>query len=353
MQKNKLRRITINIALCIGSMLIFLLICEGAIRAFHAFYRQRNIELDEKYGWLPPEHISYKTTKTASDGSTYPVQFSTQNHGFRMWGNPNTSKPKIFVVGDSFTHALDASDHQTYYARLEQELDAEVFAFGCINYSNLQEFMILDDYLDTIQPDLIVWQFCSNDIVNNTYELEKQSYQNNSGLRRPYLTLEEEVIYRTPTVLPGVRNFANQYSKFLYFVFNRLDRLFARLGGQESGLEVDIVEQGQEHKGFQLGVEITYRILKQAQEQLKDIPVVAFSVDDVPPFYVAFIALAQNVKFDFVSGIPQAIRQANDEGELVFADDAAHWTPKGHEICSNLLVEYFQERSLLASSSQN
>jgi len=48
--------------------------------------------------------------------------------------------------------------------------------------------MVLDQYVDFIDPAIILWQYSGNDIINNSYELERSSYINNNGMRRPYLT---------------------------------------------------------------------------------------------------------------------------------------------------------------------
>src|SRR5437867_3136868 len=103
--------------------------------------------------------------------------------GFRRFGDPSSSRPKLLVVGDSFTHALEVSDDKTYYALLGDRLGAEVFAYGAGGYGTLQESLVLDEYVDIIKPDAILWQFCSNDFVNNDLELESMSYYNST--KRP------------------------------------------------------------------------------------------------------------------------------------------------------------------------
>ena len=57
---------------------------------------------------------------------------------------------------------------------------------GRCGYGSLQEFMILGRYLDEISPDIVLWQFCSNDFINNYHELESVSFSNNNQMTRPY-----------------------------------------------------------------------------------------------------------------------------------------------------------------------
>ena len=87
---------------------------------------------------------------------------------------------------------------KTYYQHLVDSLDWQVYAFGMAGYGTLQELFILEAYLDVVQPDWVLLQFCSNDFIDNDLLLERHAdYQ--VGLRRPYYSLEEEkVIYAHP-----------------------------------------------------------------------------------------------------------------------------------------------------------
>jgi hypothetical protein len=55
---------------------------------------------------------------------------------------------------------------------LGRALGAESFAYGVMGYGTLQQYMILDRYLDEIQPGLIILQMCSNDLINNSLSVE-------------------------------------------------------------------------------------------------------------------------------------------------------------------------------------
>ena len=114
----------------------------------------------------------------------------------------NSKRPKILVLGDSHTQGEFISNEKLYYAKLSEM--GEVFAYGNGGFGNLQELMVLEDFLSVIKPDVIVWQLSSNDIVNNSYELEFLSVKDNNGLRRPYLE-DGNIVYRLPKPLPGLR----------------------------------------------------------------------------------------------------------------------------------------------------
>jgi hypothetical protein len=61
-----------------------------------------------------------------------------------------------------------------------------IFAYGGGGYGTLQEYMILDRYVDKINPDMVLWQFCANDLIINSHELESASFSNNNQMKRPY-----------------------------------------------------------------------------------------------------------------------------------------------------------------------
>jgi len=99
------------------------------------------------------------------------------------------------------TEAYQVSNGEEWYAYLEGHFsNVEVFVSVVEGYGSLQEYLVLDDYIDTIKPNLILWQFCSNDYDNNLYELDLAGYPyNNHGLR-PYLE-QGAIVYRLPLPL--------------------------------------------------------------------------------------------------------------------------------------------------------
>ena len=126
------------------------------------------------------------------------------------------------MIGDSFTHATAVSDDLTYHALLAQLLDVEVFAYGAGGYGTLQELMILDRYIDIIRPDVILWQYCANDFINNDNELERLSLVNNNGWVRPYLQKGQVQLLSPKESSLQVREWINRRSRFLYFIVSRM-----------------------------------------------------------------------------------------------------------------------------------
>lgn len=55
--------------------------------------------------------------------------------------------------------------------------------------------MLLDEFKDRIQPDLILWQFCYNDFMDNSYELSLDWKAGGLALTRPFW-VKNGIIYR-------------------------------------------------------------------------------------------------------------------------------------------------------------
>ena len=107
------------------------------------------ITLDPNLAGEQQRITDLKDAKYNSDGTTYYAKISQDGHGFRMFGNVSSGKPRVFVIGDSFTQATDVSDDKTYYAIVKRLLNVEVFAYGGGGYGSLQECMILDKYIES------------------------------------------------------------------------------------------------------------------------------------------------------------------------------------------------------------
>jgi hypothetical protein len=68
---------------------------------------------------------------------------------------------------------------KTYYALLAEKLNnLEVFAYGAGGYSTLQKYLILDEFIDRIRPQILLLQLCSNDFFDNDYDLEHSRWSN-------------------------------------------------------------------------------------------------------------------------------------------------------------------------------
>lgn len=349
----KIPKVQATLLVCI-SIFGFFIISEATVRIYHLAKYDRplfdetggaySVITDNKLGWKAKENYHFKKTVRIRDGLSHKVNGKTDKWGFRSFGNLKqpANKCRVMIVGDSFTHALEVSDNQTYYSFLAKGLPMEIFAYGTIAYGNLQEFMIIDEYIDHLKPDILIVQLCTNDFINNSYELEYCSIINNQRLRRPYLSDSGEIYYTTPACMPEVRNWFVIHSRLFSFVFHNLDLLQARIMGYKS-IEIAIESRQGDLSEYQRSVVVTKTILQKIRKRAKDIGVYAFVVDRAEPFYTDFQNICDAVGITFIDGIAEAVKQSYKRGEFVFVQDEGHWSFKGHEVAGEKLQQYFTD----------
>jgi hypothetical protein len=331
-----------NPLLFLSSILFSILGTELGLRVYHSYSSAGDLVFDEQLGWRVRENYSFRGYKQDASGKKYWVTISTDGKGFRSFGNPHShSLKKVFFIGDSFTQALDASDGNTFYSIIGKEAPVEVFAQGTGGYGTLQEYMILDKYIGSIQPDILVWQYSGNDFINNSYELELQSLTNNNGLRRPYLTASGQIVYAVPK--KGRRHalaIAAQYSRLVYFILSRIDRLNAKMNRARS-VERRIALEGERYQAFRDSVAVTNELMRRVRSRVsKTTKILAFSSDDEQPYYEKLRSISATNGIEFVDGIPQAVLKAERAGLTTRAEDGSHWSELGHEIVAQVLMKF-------------
>lgn len=339
------------------SLLLCLAMGEAATRLVHLlrdgipFFESMDgsigpITLDPTLGWRATEEYYERFIETKNDGEQYDASLSQGRYGFRRFGNLQSPKPKLLVIGDSFTQASGISDNRTYYALAGDRLDMEIFAYGTSGYGTLQEYLILDRYVDEIHPDLILWQFCINDFINNDHALEVASLVNNNGLTRPYWENGRAILRSPKPQGQQIREWINHHSRFLYFVISRIDRLRA-VKVQET-VERSIEAVGAEHPGFRHAVAVTDELMGRVRARTGATPIVAFSCYNVEPYNSALAQISAHHGIDYWEDIPDVVRHATDRGEDALTPDS-HWTARGHQLVADMVVQHLHTRNLTAA----
>jgi lysophospholipase L1-like esterase len=353
----RLKAALANAALVVASLCLLGLVGEGALRAyqwyrgpisfFTAPYRQSLITLDDHLGWRATENARVQTTMKSADGSDYRVALSQDRHGFRLTPVPSErSRARVLVIGDSFTHAREVSDDKTYYFLLSRALPADVFAYGVAGYGTLQEYLALRKLLPIVRPDLIIWQYCPNDFINNSFALETRSTTNNNGMRRPYL-VEGTVRHLFPKpATRRLREFAIRYSRLLYLATTRFDLLVARFS-RTASVEDEIERLGLDMAEFSEAVRVTDEIVRRTRELVGDTPIVAFSSLPGPSTLRAFADISARHRIDFLAGVSDALRAAEEQGHVVTTADRAHWNEAGHQVVAEALAAALRSADLL------
>ncbi|WP_447602932.1 SGNH/GDSL hydrolase family protein [Nitrospira sp. Nam80] len=335
-------------------IIVGLSIGEVAIRAVHLirdgipFFERTSgrvgaLKLDPELGWRATEYYEETLTAKTKGGKSYPVHRSQRQYGFRLFGALNSTRPKLLVIGDSYTQATAVSDDKTYAALISELLDMEVFAYGAGGYGTLQQYLILDRYVDEIKPDLILWQYCINDFINNDHELEQASLFNNNGLTRPYW-INGTVTYLSPKpAWQELREWINQHSRFLYFIVSRIDRLQATTA--TTSVESIIEAQGFKHPGFLRALQVTDELMGRVRARVGATPIMAFSCDNASPYSEAFATISAHHGIEYWNDIPDTIDQALKRGEDVQTPDE-HWNESGHRLVASTVVKHIQERGV-------
>jgi len=99
---------------------------------------------------------------------------------------------RIMVVGDSFTFGTGLAESERYSNLLEKLLREkfpsvppviEVLNFGIRGVNTISEYILLRKYIDKVQPDLLIFGFCYNDVrlrgekTYRAYELYKRNFR--------------------------------------------------------------------------------------------------------------------------------------------------------------------------------
>jgi len=232
-----------------------------------------------RYGWVVP--ASHAETITIEDTTGQWRQITNRyfEHGFKRWGDTNSHKPKWFVIGDSFTQAIQVSNGEEWYSYLESRFsNVEFFVYGGGGYGSLQEYMILDDYVDQIHPNLILWQFCTNDYYENYYEYDLYGYPVNSFSFRPYLE-DGHIVWRLPLPFSKLRQYSfladrllNEYDNFRR---RQLNEILKEGRAEDTAAYIRYREEGRKQL-FGQAYSITLQIMKNVKERAKDIPIYLF-----------------------------------------------------------------------------
>lgn len=295
------------------------------------------VELDARYGWCAKKNYHFSGEKKDAAGVSHHVEIHTDANGFRAFGDVTSTKKKVFCIGDSFTFAKDVSQDEPYYAVLAREAGVEVFAYGADGFSTIQEYLVLDDWLDKIKPDLVILQLCHNDFIGNLPELTRLSALNQCQAPQPVLSETGEIVYVNPGDGPLTHAVAWTHSRFLRFFTFRLDNRHG-LPTYENTVEHEIERVGAGYPPFQRAAKVTKRALQLFKKRCECVRLIAFDVDLEQPFHGEFKAISKAIELGLNSQVPESVYGKGQIGNRIFAEDNAHWSPLGHKIAANALA---------------
>lgn len=330
-----------GLLLVTGSIALVLIVFEITFRVKDALYPVELSPIVEPHpqrGWQARTRYHFSGMKRDASNREYAVEIITDENGFRVFGDLDADACRVFCIGDSFTFAEDADQSETYYAVAGKILDLNMFAYGAQGYGTLQEYLVLEEWLDRIKPDIVVWQFCRNDFINNSVELTRQSAKGQCHVDQPYLSEDGVIEYLNPGHGPLCRLLKHIPSRLFYSLAYRMDNQNG-IPAMEHTIENTVERQGLEYPPFRRAVAATDRIFAMVRDRCGDIPVIAFNADSREPYASAFTQICTKHSLPEIRDISRAIEAAVRTGETVYAGDGLHWNGAGHTLCGKLLAE--------------
>lgn len=259
-------------------------------------------------------------------------------------GDPASPRPRALVVGDSFTDAAGVPPGERFHAALGRELGFETWAYSAPGWGTLQEALLIDDVIDRVRPDLIVLQVCSNDFLNNDWELEFGSYRNNNLSVRPYWE-DGRVAWRAPGRFVRARRFLAERSALAVWLNARVRRLGLLLEQRHwvSGSEQSIVREGRAWPPFARAVRTTEALVARIATRGGGRSLLLLPVDAYPRYAVEWRALAARQGLPLLTDAVERVEAAERGGARVRQPDGAHWSAEGHAVVGQALVSWVRQ----------
>ena len=242
----------------------------------------------------------------------------------------------VLVLGDSFTDGLGVPSNEMWFSYLNGIAEGQkIVAYGGMGYGTLQELLVLKKYLNSgMKPSLIVLQMCTNDIINNYYKLEKDSYLQRAPAPRPYLE-NGMIITRFPRnnnwlIFPLI-----SYSRFAYKYNVRWEAMSERAvkEGRISTIEDKIKLQGFSLPEFHAAVSVTHQLLSNFKVLSANYNLLLVVVDDAIPYSKAIEASAQKLGINIV--FPTRGNRIIPDSEKI---DGAHFNTQGNKTFAEYLL---------------
>ncbi len=290
-----------------------------------------------RYGWQPEANSEVNWNMPHINGTKKRVLIKYYDYGFKRWGDINSNKSKILVIGDSFTEMFYVSNGQEYYSYLEKAFPGyEFFVYGASGYGTLQEYMVLNDTFDLIKPDIILWQFCGNDFINNLHSYESKVFLNNNRVYRPYFE-NGNIIYKKPRPLWWLR----KYSRFFAFVLEKYDNIFFEknvIAEREGKIKSYYPEEQKK------SLKITEEIFRLVKDKTLNTPILLFEACFNT---LEYNTLCSDFNLTCDYGLREHLQNKEKEGYYLTTVFDGHWNEAGNKLVGEYLVNYLKNNTFL------
>lgn len=354
----------VKIAAFLFMILMFGLIIVAADAILAAFNPVGVNESDARLGWRLKKNVSYHREKTTLNGRRFDVKFTTDANGMRTFGPDPEAPVKILILGDSYTGEPYASDDQMWYAAFIRRLaelthrpqsDFFVAAGASGGYGTLQSLMRAEEIKSFYKPTLLIHQFCDNDFLNNSFDLEQKSVVLNQWMMRPYLAADRETVIFHEGLLPKLYRYM-LYRSSLFGVFDRALQvsLSSRYGGFLMIPNNDKEAYAKNVRAItydEKAIDLTRFLLKKIRNDFDGVP--AIMVDcpiESSETNRVWVDAARSAGFTPITAPSDALVAAKLRGEAdLFGADGAHLSDTGNAVMGRVLADSVAPLGLIES----
>lgn len=299
--------------------------------------------VDPVLGWRPTPNLVREGVSIDAMGQKSAFRMTQNEHGFRLWSDPATKKPRVLVIGDSYTQSDDIDDQKTYFARLAERLpQADFWAFGCSGYGTYQQLLIIQKNQPVIRPDVLLLQLSSNDVVNNLAELEDCMPFLTTPAPRPFLQNDGSVIFSMAQRHRGLAG----YSRAIASLSDRVDSILLK---EEEWVPGKIRKHTIRFKSSDFDQILDRAIIKTADllRQIKatvgpDTQVIAFYDEDVEILTSALKQACLLAGLNLIDDAGKAICEEEGRRGCFYyrTRDFWHWNDAGHAMVASALEPF-------------
>ncbi len=300
-----------------------------------------------KYGWKVTPHITKTYSRQDPPGNYREITIQYFDYGFKRWPAINIESPRVLIIGDSFTDMSFVSNGEEWYSYLEREFpNIAFYVFGGGGYGTLQEYMVLDDHIDRISPQAIIWQFCTNDYENNLYKLDRKKYPYNNHFVRPYLE-NGDIVYRLPLPFESLRKLSFSADQLLHRYDRKVqsdatDNLELYLQQRKAKLANLSPKEKQELAAeTNEAIEVTKTLMQKVRSRVGEIPIHFFNACGNGKLTSDDEAVCKSGGFNCMD-IIDIKHLEKTTGSKLTVKDGGHWNFEGNRLVGQQLAGYFK-----------
>lgn len=303
--------------------------------------------LDPKLGWAPTPNLVREGRSMDAIMRQTSFKMTQDSHGFRRWGDLQSAKKRVLVLGDSYTQSDDIDDAKTYFAELARQIpNAEFWAYGCSGFGTFQQALVLEQVVGEIKPDLLLLQMSSNDVVNNLLELEDAMPFLSTPAARPYLMDDGQVLYHYATRNKGLKAWSLAFRS----LSERFDQLFHKsenwIPGQVRNYGTHRAPANIDELMAKTTVKTASLLVRMKQTLGPNAQMIAFYDEDVPPLTNALKQACVSAGVPVIDSIGKSMmaEEGRRKAYVYRTRDLWHWNDDGHKLVAELLKHDIKKR---------